>query len=147
MGRPQTRLTGDDVLVERLDAVLPQVFDYLVHRVRNRAAVDDLVSETMLSAFASARRNGLESIRVAWVIGIARHKLVDHWRREEREVHKVDAVASIVSESRSEDEEFEPRRARFGAITGGGGVAADDSFVWVSSDVEGVVYRVPIAAT
>jgi RNA polymerase sigma-70 factor (ECF subfamily) len=32
-------------------------------------------------------------VSVAWLIGIARHKLVDHWRRGERERRRLAAVA------------------------------------------------------
>jgi RNA polymerase sigma-70 factor, ECF subfamily len=34
-------------------------------------------------------------VTVAWLIGIARHKLVDHWRREARERRRLRAVEDL----------------------------------------------------
>jgi RNA polymerase sigma-70 factor (ECF subfamily) len=33
------------------------------------------------------------AISVAWLVGVARHKLVDHWRRQAREERRLAAVA------------------------------------------------------
>jgi RNA polymerase sigma-70 factor (ECF subfamily) len=48
---------------------------------------EDLTSETFLAA---ARQDALLS--VAWLIGVARHKLVDHWRRQARQERLLRAV-------------------------------------------------------
>jgi RNA polymerase sigma-70 factor (ECF subfamily) len=52
---------------------------------------EDLASETFLAAVSASRRGGLAEVNVAWLIGVARHKLVDHWRRQEREQHSLAA--------------------------------------------------------
>ena len=38
-----------------------------------------------MAAVAALGRPDPPSVTVAWLIGVARHKLVDHWRRGERE--------------------------------------------------------------
>ena len=61
--------------------------------VAAKALAEDLTSETILGALHSIRRGYADEVTVAWLIGIARHKLADHWRREEREQRHLVAVA------------------------------------------------------
>ena len=46
-----------------------------------------------MAAVDSIRRSTVADVTTAWLIGIARHKLVDHWRRAEREQRRLHAVA------------------------------------------------------
>jgi RNA polymerase sigma-70 factor (ECF subfamily) len=64
---------------------LAQVYGYLLPRCGNAAIAEDLTAETFLAAVAAAKREEAPEITVAWLIGVARHKLVDHWRRSARE--------------------------------------------------------------
>ena len=64
---------------------LPQVYGYLLPRCGSVALAEDLAAETFMAAVAATRRHPPPQVSVAWLIGIARHKLVDHWRRAERE--------------------------------------------------------------
>jgi RNA polymerase sigma-70 factor, ECF subfamily len=75
-------------LLALYDEALPQVYGYLLSRCRQRALAEDLTAETFLAAVDTARRDqpGRDQvISVPWLIGVARHKLVDHWRRQARE--------------------------------------------------------------
>ncbi len=66
------------------DRALPQVFGYIVRRCGINALAEDLTSDVFLAA-ATALRNGTAGeIGIGWLIGIARHKLIDHWRLTER---------------------------------------------------------------
>lgn len=47
-----------------------------------------------MAAVAALKRPDPPSVSVAWLIGIARHKLVDHWRRSERERRGLAAVGA-----------------------------------------------------
>jgi RNA polymerase sigma-70 factor (ECF subfamily) len=67
------------------DAVLPEVYGYLVSRCGSAAVAEDLTSETFLAAVDAVRRDAVPDLTAAWLVGVARHKLVDHWRRQERE--------------------------------------------------------------
>ena len=71
---------------------LPQVYGYLLPRCGSVAVAEDLTAETFMAAVAASRRHPSPQVTVAWLIGIARHKLVDHWRRAEREKRGLAAV-------------------------------------------------------
>ena len=73
---------GTDLLA-LYDEALPQVYGYLLPRCGQKALAEDLTAETFLAAVDTVRRN--QPVTVAWLIGVARHKLVDHWRRLARE--------------------------------------------------------------
>ncbi len=45
-----------------------------------------------MAAVAALGRPDPPVVTVAWLIGVARHKLVDHWRRDERERRGLAAV-------------------------------------------------------
>jgi RNA polymerase sigma-70 factor (ECF subfamily) len=68
------------------------VYGYLLPRCGSVADAEDLTAETFMAAVAALRRPNPPSVSVAWLIGIARHKLVDHWRRSERERKRLAAV-------------------------------------------------------
>lgn len=67
-------------LLELYDEALPQVYGYLLSRCGQRAVAEDLTAETFLAAVGAETE-----VSVPWLIGVARHKLVDHWRRQSRE--------------------------------------------------------------
>lgn len=71
---------------------LPQVYGYLLPRCGNVALAEDLTAETFMAAVAASRCHPPPRVTVGWLIGIARHKLVDHWRRAEREQRGLAAV-------------------------------------------------------
>jgi RNA polymerase sigma-70 factor (ECF subfamily) len=83
-----------DVLLARYDEMLPQVYGYVLRRVRNRTDAEDLTAEAFMAAVTSIRRGQVDEVTPAWMIGIARHKLADHWRQAEREQRRLTAVAS-----------------------------------------------------
>ncbi|MCB0956525.1 MAG: RNA polymerase sigma factor [Ilumatobacter sp.] len=70
-------------LLQLYDEALPHVYGYLVRRCDTAAVAEDLTAETFMAAVV-AHRGGTE-IGVPWLIGTARHKLVDHWRRAGRQ--------------------------------------------------------------
>jgi RNA polymerase sigma-70 factor (ECF subfamily) len=82
------------VLLARYDEILPQVYGYVLRRVRNRTDAEDLTAEAFMAAVSSIGRGQVDEVTPAWLIGIARHKLADHWRRAEREQRRLTAVAS-----------------------------------------------------
>src|SRR5690606_36096179 len=72
-------------LVDLYDRALPEVYGYLASRCGSASVAEDLTSETFLAAVDAVRRGAVPHLSVAWLIGVARHKLVDHWRRNERD--------------------------------------------------------------
>jgi RNA polymerase sigma-70 factor (ECF subfamily) len=102
------------------ERALPQVYGYLRSRTGTDAAAEDLTSETFLAAVAALQRGAVPDLTVAWLIRVARNKLVDQWRREEREEHKRFRLLES-SEEDEPDDELEERfeRARVHAVLAG----------------------------
>ena len=83
-----------EALLALYDAALPEVYGYLLPRCGDRTVAEDVTSEVFLAAVDAVGRGTVPDLTVAWLIGVARHKLVDHWRRtarEERRLHRVAA--------------------------------------------------------
>jgi RNA polymerase sigma-70 factor (ECF subfamily) len=84
MGTPQPTIDHGAALLEIYDHAVGEVFAYLRARCGGRAVAEDLTAETFLAAVGQIRRGGVEQVTTAWLIGIARHKLLDEWRRAAR---------------------------------------------------------------
>lgn len=68
------------------DDALPRLFGYFIARVGGRVATaEDLMQETMLAAVTSASGPDDPDAVMPWLYGIARHKLMDHYRKLDRE--------------------------------------------------------------
>jgi len=76
---------GRDQVLAIYQRALPRVYGYLLPRCGDAALAEDLTAETFLAAVAAADRPDPPEVCVAWLIGVARHKLVDHWRQARRE--------------------------------------------------------------
>ncbi|MPZ80645.1 MAG: sigma-70 family RNA polymerase sigma factor [Actinophytocola sp.] len=72
-------------LLELYDDALPHVYGYLLARCRDVTLAEDLAADSFLAAVHAVRKPGAPQPSVPWLIGVARHKLADHWRRVERE--------------------------------------------------------------
>jgi RNA polymerase sigma-70 factor, ECF subfamily len=68
-------------LLALYDEGLPVVYGYFVRRCGDRGTAEDLTSETFLAAMDAARKSDPPPISVRWLLGVARHKLADHYRR------------------------------------------------------------------
>jgi RNA polymerase sigma-70 factor (ECF subfamily) len=104
--RPPTAITGDrselgaifaDDLAFRAwyDRGLPTVYGYLFHRCgRNPELAEELTQQAFVEAVRSYGRFRGQADATTWVIGIARHKLVDHFRRVERDARRLAALSA-----------------------------------------------------
>jgi RNA polymerase sigma-70 factor (ECF subfamily) len=81
-------------LLELYDTALPQVYGYLLRRCGTKVVAEDLTSDTFLAAVDAVRRDADPPLTIGWLIGIARHKLADHWRRQARQERNLQAVAA-----------------------------------------------------
>ena len=84
MGTPAPASDHGATLLAIYDHAVGEVFVYLRARCGNRAIAEDLTAETFLAAVGQIRKGGVDDVSVAWLIGIARHKLLDEWRRSAR---------------------------------------------------------------
>ena len=99
-------------LLALYDTALPQVYGYLRSRCGRPEVAEDLTAETFLAAVDAARSG--RTIEVAWLIGVARHKLADHWRRQARDERNLRAVAM---DPTSAPRELDPLDASVAAAT------------------------------
>jgi RNA polymerase sigma-70 factor (ECF subfamily) len=99
--------TADDVAERFLvlyDTALPYVYGYLLARCGRAVLAEELTSETMLSAVGALKRDEPPaSLSTAWLLGIARHKLVDYWRRLGREQRSLQSIATQEAGAEAED--------------------------------------------
>ena len=75
------------------DRAVDEVYRYLRTRCGHRQLAEDLTADTFLAAVGQIQRGAVDEVTVAWLIGIARHKLLDQWRRAaQRPESPLDAV-------------------------------------------------------
>jgi len=82
------------VLLDAYDTALPRVYGYLLSRCGRQALAEDLTAEVFLAAVDVVRREDPRLVTTPWLIGTARHKLVDHWRRQAREDRVLHALTA-----------------------------------------------------
>jgi RNA polymerase sigma-70 factor (ECF subfamily) len=95
---------------------LPQVYGYLLPRCGSVSIAEDLTSETFLAAVRASRKGGETEVTTAWLVGVARHKLVDHWRRLEREQRGLAATAASGADTDDPWDEWIDSQAAYAAL-------------------------------
>jgi len=91
----QSRQTSDVHAALRglYDTALPHVYGYLLSRCGQPDVAEDLTAETFLAGVDAVRKEQPTIPSTPWLLGVARHKLADHWRRQAREQRHLQAVA------------------------------------------------------
>lgn len=89
--------TGD--LERQLAALRPALLAIARLQLRNDAWAEDAVSEALIAALEGAPRFAAQSQLKTWVVGILKHKIVDHFRRTQREVSADAAVEAAEVET------------------------------------------------
>lgn len=104
--RPPTAITGDRSELALVfadgpafrawyDRSLPLVYRYVFHRCgRDPGLSEELTQQAFVEAVRSHGKFRGQANATTWVIGIARHKLVDHFRRAERDARRVAALSA-----------------------------------------------------
>ena len=126
------------------EEALPRVYGYFVHRCGGSAATaEDLTQETFLAAVAELKKERRVNTPTPWIYGIARHKLLDHYRRQERHDRPF-AVSATVEEPEDALVIEDQQRAQEGAVAALAAVAASQRAALVLCYVDG--YSVPEVA-
>jgi RNA polymerase sigma-70 factor, ECF subfamily len=95
----QEAISRPDPVAAIYRRALPHVYGYLLSRCGSVSLAEDLTADTFMAAVAATRHpdagdaardaaddaGGAPEVTVAWLVGVARHKLADHWRRSVRE--------------------------------------------------------------
>lgn len=89
---------GGTDLLTLYDEAMPQVYGYLLSRCGQASTAEDLTAETFLAAVDAVRRPASTGVSVPWLIGVARHKLVDHWRRQARERRDLQVIGGFAED-------------------------------------------------
>lgn len=97
---------GMDDFAALYEEMLPVVYRYAVGRVGQTTGEE--VCGDVFQAAATALRDGRRSqVTQAWLMAVAKNKVIDHWRRQERRqkiAHLVDLRASDLVEPSAEIE-------------------------------------------
>ena len=92
MGTEREGAAEDSTLTALYHRALPLVYGYLLPRCGSAALAEDLTADTFTAAVTAAKRDHPPDLTVAWLVGVARHKLVDHWRRTDLERRKLGVI-------------------------------------------------------
>jgi RNA polymerase sigma-70 factor (ECF subfamily) len=97
---PATAQDSSEQFLALYDTALPYVYGYLLARCGRAVLAEELTSETMLAAVDALKRDaGPVSLSTSWLLGIARHKLVDYWRHLGREERSFRTIGSQQTEA------------------------------------------------
>ncbi len=66
------------------------LFRYALLRLRNRGVAEEVVQETFLAALQARDKFNGQSSEKTWLVGILKHKVIDHFRRTSKEIHLED---------------------------------------------------------
>src|SRR3569833_849607 len=97
-------------------AAKPHVYGYLLPRCGSAALAEDLTSETFLAAVNASRQGRLPELSTAWLVGVARHKLADHWRSLEREQRSLAAAETSAADVDDPWDEWLDTEAAYAAL-------------------------------
>jgi RNA polymerase sigma-70 factor (ECF subfamily) len=96
VAEPLTSVVAFDRFYEE---ALPRVFSYFLDRCGGSTSVaEDLTQETFMAAVEQIREQKRIDHPLAWILGTARHKLVDHYRAREREDRRMEALKTEVEQ-------------------------------------------------
>ena len=91
---PATAKDSAEQFLALYDTALPYVYGYLLARCGRAVLAEELTADTMLAAVDAVGREPPHSLSTAWLLGIARHKLVDYWRKLGREERSLRSLAA-----------------------------------------------------
>lgn len=79
------RSASTSVEIRDLEVHRQALFKFAMLQLRNEAHAEDAVQETMVAAIRGAERFAGDSSVRTWLIGILKHKIIDHFRKASRE--------------------------------------------------------------
>lgn len=82
------------------------LYSYALARLRNSAAAEDVVQETLLAALKAQKNFRGDSAVKTWLVGIMKHKIIDQYRKSGREVQSESLEQTLSS---SDDADFDQR--------------------------------------
>jgi RNA polymerase sigma-70 factor (ECF subfamily) len=92
----------EEAFLSFYDYALPHVYGYLHRRCANPVLAEELTAETFLAAAGAWGRSDPPPLELPWIIGVARHKLADHWRRRYREDRRFSLLTEATTPATSD---------------------------------------------
>ena len=127
-GGRRLTIVGGQEAVSRPDPVaaiyrraLPHVYGYLLSRCGSVSLAEDLTADTFMAAVAATRQQDAGTpeapeVTVSWLVGVARHKLADHWRRTLREESTLAAAGQLAPGHNDPWDEWLDTEAAYAAL-------------------------------
>jgi RNA polymerase sigma-70 factor (ECF subfamily) len=84
---------ASETLLALYPVAVREVYGFLVSRSGSPQLAEDLTAEAFLAAVAAVKAGTVTTISTGWLIVVARRRLVDHWRQQEREQRHLRAIA------------------------------------------------------
>ena len=82
-----------EVFVEFYQRTFRVVYRYVFRAVLgDRALAEDLTQETFAAVVSAVRDGRAEVDSIPWMIGVARHKVIDHYRKAENEQRRLSSL-------------------------------------------------------
>ncbi len=103
-GRNPSELSPADTWVDRHGDYL---FRYALMRLRDRELAENLVQETFLAALKGRGSFGGRSSERTWMVGILKHKIIDHYRKDFRERPVTDLQTMQFDEEQTVDQFYD----------------------------------------
>jgi RNA polymerase sigma-70 factor (ECF subfamily) len=83
-----------------VDAHGDYLYSYALLRLRDRELAEEMLQETFLAALKARHNFARQSSERTWLVGILKHKIVDHFRRSSRERPVADFEANSNDDDR-----------------------------------------------
>ncbi len=105
-GKPEAS-TSKDVFTELYEQYMPGVFQYISYRVNDIHLAEDLTSDVFLKALKGFKQYRSDKASFfTWLLSIARHMVIDHYRVSgRRQTIPLEKATEMSSESASPEEE------------------------------------------
>jgi RNA polymerase sigma-70 factor, ECF subfamily len=87
-----------DHLLDLYPRALPAVYGYVRSRCGDESLAEDLTAEAFLDAVRAIRAGTVADLTVAWLMVVARRRLVDHWRHQAVEQRHLQRVGHDAAE-------------------------------------------------
>jgi len=79
-------------LADAFTAHVDVVFGHLVVRCGSRHLAEEITAETFAEAARAAAAGRVGDVERGWLLDVARKRLIDHWRREQRHRNRLERV-------------------------------------------------------
>ena len=85
--------SGEGALVDVFERHVDEVFRFALARTGSRSVADEVTSEVFLAAARRVAARPDDIVEIEWLIGVARNRIIDEWRRRQRDDRRRERAA------------------------------------------------------